>query len=184
MRMTREELFDKYYTSWNEEKHDIVACNYGDIPLVCWDGKEYEKHRQLDGSLSNVGAVYAYMYMMNGAYDLYRPLIGETYIAHDGKVLGGSLVVKHRGKSVHIDMNNMYGRKGLSVMKIGMEVVGWRNEDGNRSPSIQTKEMDIDTVKEIINMKLEDYGIGVQAFMEKARELFEESKHENWIMIR
>ena len=33
MRMTREELKEKWFTSWNDSRNDIVAVNYGDEPL-------------------------------------------------------------------------------------------------------------------------------------------------------
>ena len=54
MRMTREELKEKWFPSWNESRHDIVAVNYGDEPLIRYNQEEYEKYQKLTGTLANL----------------------------------------------------------------------------------------------------------------------------------
>ena len=109
MRMTREELKEKWFTSWNDSLHDIVAVNYGDEPLFRYDQEEYEKFQKLTGTLANIEAVDAYIYSRNGNYDEYRTLVGTVKIAEDGRVLCGDINVKYRGKIHNIIVNRMYG---------------------------------------------------------------------------
>ena len=175
MRMTREELKEKWFPSWNESRHDIVAVNYGDEPLIRYNQEEYEKYQKLTGTLANLECPNAYIYSQNGNYDLYRTLIGEVYIAEDGRVLCGDVNVKYRGKVYNIIFNRMYGFKKLDVLRLGGEyVVGFSNADGQGSPSRYTKEMDAETIERILNDPLSDYGIGIQKFMEAVRELYAE----------
>lgn len=175
MRMTREELKEKWFPSWNESRHDIVAVNYGDEPLIRYNQEEYERFQKLTGTLANLEYVKAYIYSQNGNYNLYRTLIGEVYIAEDGRVLCGDVNVTFRGKVHNIIFNKMYGFKRLDVLRLsGDYVVGFSNADGQGSPSIKTKEMDKDLIERILNDPLSDYGIGIQKFMEAARELYTE----------
>ena len=78
MRMTREELKEKWFTSWNDSLHDIVAVQYGDEPLIKYTQNEYEKFQKLTGTLANIEAVAAYIYSQNGNYDEYRTLVGSV----------------------------------------------------------------------------------------------------------
>ena len=173
--MTREELKEKWFPSWNESRHDIVAVNYGDEPLIRYNQEEYEKYQTLTGTLANLECAKAYIYSQNGSYNLYRTLIGEVYIAEDGRVLCGDVNVKYRGKVHNIIFNRMYGFKNLDVLRLsGDYVVGFSNAGGQGSPSIRTKEMDKDLIERILNDKLEDYGYAIQRFMEAARELYAE----------
>ena len=175
MRMTREELKEKWFPSWNESRHDIVAVNYGDEPLIRYNREEYKKYQKLTGTLANLECSNAYIYSQNGNYNLYRTLIGEVYIAEDGRVLCGDVNVKYRGKVHNIIFNRMYGFKNLDVLRLsGDYVVGFSNAGGQGSPSIRTKEMDKDLIERILNDKLEDYGYAIQRFMEAARELYAE----------
>ena len=175
MRMTREELKEKYFPSWNDVRNDVVAVNYGDEPLIRYNQEEYEKYQKLTGTLANLECSNAYIYSQNGNYNLYRTLIGEVYIAADGRVLCGDVNVKYRGKVHNIILNRMYGFKNLDVLRLsGDYVVGFSNAGGQGSPSIRTKEMDKDLIERILNDKLEDYGYAIQRFMEAARELYAE----------
>ena len=68
----------------------------------------------------------------------------------------------------------MYGFKNLDILRIGEKVVGFSNADGQGSPSRNTEEMDTETINRILNDPLSDYGIGIQKFMEVARQLYAE----------
>lgn len=171
MRQTREELLQQY-PFFNGSKQDIVKVNYGDDPSTIWNEKEYVKWTTYKGTSSNLGAIEAYMWTQNGDYYIYNTLIGETYIKPNGTVLGGTVNVKYRGKTHNIHLNMMYGRKTLDILRIGEWVVGFSNKDGQGSPSIMTKEMDKETIEKILNMPLEDYGFGIQKFMETARQVY------------
>ena len=177
MRMTREELLEKF-PSWNESRHDIVAVNYGDEPLIHYDQEEYERYQNYwskDNIFANIMAADAYIYSQNRTYDEYRTLIGEVRITEDGRVLCGDVNVKYRGKTHNIILNTMYGFKKLDILRLGGEyVVGFSSADGQGSPSRYTKEMDTETIERILNDPLSDYGIGIQKFMEVARELYAE----------
>ena len=177
MRMTREEILEKY-PSWNESRHDIVAVNYGDEPLIHYDKNEYDRYQNYwskDSTFANIMAVDAYIYSQNGTYDEYRTFIGNIRIAEDGRVLCGNVNVKYRGKVYDIIFNRMYGFKKLDILRLdGEYVVGFSNADGQGSPSIRTKEMDKDLIERILNDPLSDYGYAIQRFMEAARELYAE----------
>ena len=177
MRMTKEELLEKY-PSWNESRHDIVAVNYGDEPLIRYNQEEYERYQNYwskDSIFANIMAADAYIYSQNGTYDEYRTLIGKVHIAEYGRVLCGDVDVKYRGKTHNIILNTMYGFKKLDILRLdGEHVVGFSNADGQGSPSRYTKEMDTETIERILSDPLSDYGIGIQKFMEAARELYAE----------
>lgn len=181
MRMTREELKEKYFPSWNDARNDIVAVNYGDEPLIKYRQQQYEEYQKLTGTLANIECVSAYIYSQNGNYDEYRTLVGNVYIAEDGRVLAGDVNVKHRGKTYNIILNKMYGWNKLDILRIGSEVVGFSNKEGQGSPSRYTKKMGKDLIERILNDKMEDYGVGIQKFMEDARELYNKDTT-NYIM--
>lgn len=178
MRLTREELLDKY-PSWNESKHDIVKTFYGDIPLVVYNEKQYEWFKTLTDTLANIEAVDAYIYTQNGNYNKYSTLIGDVYISEKGNVLSGSVKVKYHGFIHNIFLNLMYGKSCLSIMRHTSETTtGFSNKDGLSSPSIKahTKELDNKTIEKILNTPLKDYGESIQKFMESARKLYEQDK--------
>ena len=47
MRLSNDELKEKYYTSWNDEKDDISEGQNGDTPLIHYDEKKYEHFHTL-----------------------------------------------------------------------------------------------------------------------------------------
>lgn len=181
MRKTCEELMRDYYPSWNQEKHNIVEVMYGDSPLIIWNNDEYEKHKKLTGTLANINAVAAYMYLQNGEYSTYRTLLGEVHINAEGDVLAGDINIQYKGKRYSIILNKMYGWKALDILRIGQNVVGFSNKDGQGSPSRNAKELDKDVIEKVINMPLEDYGVAIQKIMRAVRELYYEDQS-NFIM--
>lgn len=62
-------------------------------------------------------------------------------------------------------MNLMYGLKALSLLSLRGtgKVKGWCNKDGQGSPAnyLNTEELNIDTIKFVLNNPMEDYGYGV-----------------------
>ena len=174
MRLTREELL-KMHPFWNEEKHDIVKIFYAEEPLVIYDIEAYKRYCELpSGTLQNIATLGAYIFSNNGDYKLYRCLIGEVYIKADGTVLCGDINVKYKGGSWNIYLNKMYGKDGLTIMKLSGTVTGFANKDGNGSPCLKkhTKEADSKVIEKIIEHPLEDFGVGVQAFMKEVREIY------------
>lgn len=184
MRVSREELL-KMYPSWNENRHDIVKANYGDIPLKVWNMESYKAYSKLTGTMANIEAVEAYMWSVNGDYNVFRTLIGEVYITVDGKVLGGSISVKYRGKNHSISLNLMYGIKWLNILRIGAKVSGFTNRDGGGGPAnrFNTVEMDPEVIEKVLGSDLSDYGESIQAFMRECRELYNED-NKNYIMSK
>ena len=170
MRMTREELKEKWFTSWNDSLHDIVAVQYGDEPLIKYTQNEYDLIFWETETLSLNGIRTS---SQNGNYDEYRTLVGSVNIAEDGRVLCGDVNVKYRGKIHNIIINRMYGFYKLDILRMSSgKVVGFSNADGQGSPSIYTEEMDKDLIERILNDSMEDYGYGIQKFMECAREMY------------
>lgn len=175
MRMTEEELESKLPFMFRPDG-DIVAVEYGDIPAHTYMDSNYQYWRGQKGTLSNISAVDAYMYAVNGCYHVYSTLIGFVNIDVKGNVLCGNISVKHRGKSYTIHLNLMYGLKSLSIMHIGSSyVTGFTNSDGQSSPTrkANTKEIDKDILEKIINDPLKDFGVGIQLFMEAVRKTYE-----------
>lgn len=176
MRLTMEQLIEKF-PSWNHAHSDIVAVNYGDVPAVYYTQEKYQEFRKLAGTLANINAVDAYIYEQYGNYRKYNTFAGTVYVKQNGEVLAGSVNVKYGGKYYSILLNQMYGYKKLDVLRIGVgNVVGFSNKDGQGSPSIYTKEIEVDLLERILNDPMEDYGIAIQCFMKIARELYEEDR--------
>lgn len=173
MRKTREQLLSDM-PCWNENRHDIVKVSYGDIPLIHYDQEEYKRYSELTGTLANISAVEAYMYVCNGTYDTYDTLIGKIHIREDGVVMAGHVTVKYRGHKYDVILNRMYGLNALDIHRINQSVTGFSNKDGIGSPArIQnTKELEEETINKIINASMEDFGIGIQRFMEAVRETY------------
>lgn len=179
MRMTKEELLKKT-PSWNT-KYDIVKIMYGDIPHHIYGKLQHESFLSLTGTLSNIMAVDNYIYTQNGEYEDYRTLIGDIKIKTNGDILCGDIRVTYYGKVYNIYLNNMYGKQGLDILRLGSNVTGWCNKDGNGSPSCFVKELDGDIVGKVLGVTLEDYGESVQMFVEKCREVYVKDK-ENYIL--
>lgn len=177
MRLTRNELLEMF-PSWNEERHDIVRVFYGDIPLIEWNGAEYERYSKLEGTLANIEAVEAYIWILNGDYNIYRTLIGEIKIGASGEVLCGDLSVNYGGMVYSIYLNLMYGLRALSIFRNSgaKNISCFSNVDGIRSPSTKanTKELDKDMIEKILNINLSDYGESVRKFIEAVKILYEE----------
>ena len=89
--------------------------------------------------------------------------------------------MKYRGKVHSVHLNMMYGWKALDILRIGENVVGFSNKDGIGSPSMNIKEMDKETIEKVLSMPLENYGYGIQRFIEVAREVYD-MDGENWII--
>ena len=172
MRLTREELKRQYFPNWNDSRHDIVAVNYGDEPLIRYNQQKYEEYQKLTSSLANIETVSAYIYSQNGNYDEYRTLAGNVYIAEDGRVLGGSVNVKYNGQTVSVSLNLMYGLQALTILQLTKIVQGFSNKDGNGSSSRYTEEMKPEKIEKILNNPMCDYGIAIQKFLEAAREQY------------
>lgn len=178
MRMTEDELESKIPFMFRQNG-DIVAVEYGDIPAHTYMDSNYQYWQGQKGTIANISAVDAYIFAVNGLYHVYSTLIGEVYIAAKGNVLCGNIGVKHHGKSYIIHLNLMYGLKSLSIMHIGSTyVTGFTNSDGQSSPTrkANTKEIDKDVLEKILNDPLEDYGVGIQLFMEAVRKTYELDK--------
>ena len=184
MRKTREELLMNM-PSWNENKHDIVKAQYGDIPVTHWNKEMHDWFSTLTGTLSNIHGVEAYIYSMYGDYYIYDTLIGKSYIKEDGVILCGNISVAYRGKRYNIFLNNMYGLNGLTITRIDANgiIVGFSNEDGQGSFTSlnRTKELDPEIIEKIINSPMKDFGVGVQKLMESIRETYN-ADTENHIM--
>ena len=178
MRLSNEELKRVYATSWNDKRHDIGKVLYGDEPLIVYDEKEYSRYQELTGTLANLECTNAYIYSQNGKYNLYRTLIGEIYIAEDGRVLCGNIHVKYQGIAHDIILNKMYGFKALTILRLsGGKVKGWCTKDGQGSPSNKrnTAELSEEVIYKIFSSKeLQDYGESVQKFVSACKELYEE----------
>ena len=181
MRLSEEELRAKEPTY--SKNYDIVGIRYGDVPHKIYDENERQWFLKQEGTISNICAVDNYIYTQNGEYSDYRTLIGSVKIDTKGKVLCGSINVKYYGKTYNIYLLNMYGEQGLDILRLRNGVAGWCNKDGLGSPSSKstTKELDLDIVEKILNLKLEDYGEGIQKFMATCREIHNQDK-ENYIM--
>jgi hypothetical protein len=175
MRLTKEELKEKYYPEWNDSKHDIVKVCYGDEPLITWDDDKYSQYKELSGTLSNIEAIPAYIYTQYDKFSIYTPLIGEIYISDNilNEVLCGNILVNH---TWNISLNLMYGLVSLTITKnSGSNFVGFRTKDGICSPMLakHTKAMSENIIYSVFNHKsLQDYGIGVQKFMEACRKVY------------
>lgn len=179
MRLSRDELIDMY-PIWNESRHDIIKVFYGDVPLIEWNKVEYERYLQLEGTLANLEAVEAYIWIQNGDYSIFRTLIGEIKIGASGAVLCGDLQVHYKGMVYSIYLNLMYGLKSLSIFRNSGSVVfsGFSNEDGLASPNTKahTKELEGDLIEKVLKVDLSDYGESVQKFIEAVRAVYDKDK--------
>ena len=183
MRLSNDELKEKYYTSWNDAKHDIGKVYYGDTPLIHYDEKKYEHFHTLTGTMANIEAVKAYIYSQNGTYDLYRTLIGEVSISENGIVLHGNINVKYYGKTYNIILNEMYGLHSLTILRLGDKVKGFCNKDGQGSPAnkYRTEELDDETILKVLNVDLSDYGESIHKFIKACKDLYNKD-NTNYIM--
>lgn len=185
MRLTKEQILTEF-PSWANHPKDIVKVRYGDIPDSTYTEKDYNYFQTLSGTLSNIFYSNAFIYMVNGSYDIYKTIAGDIFIHHDThKLMHGSINVPYRGKSISIIINLMYGFKALTILDLKGtgKVKGFCNEDGQGSPAnhLFTEEMDADVIKKILSNPMEDYGCAVQKFMQTTRDLYYEEPY-NYIM--
>ena len=154
---------------------DIIAVEYGDIPSSNYTQKDYDRWQKLSGTLSNIGAVDAHIFTCFGQYSVYNTRIGKVYIDSTGDVLCGSISIRCRGNVYNVYLNLMHNLNGLDV--IGLRaggVVGYSNKDGLGSPSRKhnTREISVDVLESILNDPLNDYGEGIQRFMDSVRKSY------------
>lgn len=178
MRKTREELI-KTYSYWNEDGHDIVETLYGDIPHIIYNKKWYDWYCTLDGTLSNIEAVEAYIYTQNGEYKYYDTLEGSVAISSiDDRILYGDFDCHMYGTTYNIYINMMYGNEGMSILNNRMNgksnIYGWRNKDGLHSScrKVNTYEIDKDRIEKVLNYNISDYGNSIHRFFNLAKELY------------
>ena len=195
MRLTNEEILTQF-PSWSNRlsvkdcihhSGNIQQVRYGDIPDCQYIQESYNHYQQeTDLHLLNILCANAYIYSQYGAYDTYKTIAGDIYIhTETQRVLYGSINIPYRGKPITCYMNLMYWLEALSLLSLrGTEKVKrWCNKDGQGSPAnhLNTEELDTDIIKSVLNNPMEDYGYGVQKFMQAARELYAEDPY-NTIM--
>ena len=176
MRKSKQELLE-WCPGWNEKTHDIVKVFYADIPLTHYDEGEYQRYQawaKESSELGAIGGVEAYIYAMNGTYDIYHTFMGDIKIHEDGNVLCGDITFKVGQSKYTLAINRMYGWNGLSIHKHHHDIgcIAFVNNNGGGATSAKIKELDKDIVEKVLNKEFPDYGIGVQKFMEAAREVY------------
>lgn len=179
MRLTNEEILTQFPSWSNHPSGNIQQVRYGDIPDYQYTQESYNRYQQkTDPHLLNIFCAEAYIYSQHGAGDIC--INTETQ-----QVLHGLINVPYRNKPITIYLNLMYGLKALSLLSLRGtgKVKGFCNKDGQGSPAnhLNTEELDVDIIKSVLNSPMEDYGYGVQKFMQAARELYAEDPY-NTIM--
>lgn len=179
MRKTREELLEMC-PSWNEDRHDIVKVQYGDIPLYTYTEQDYIMYQNLeDGSIKNLRASNAYIWLKMGDFRRYVTLIGDFIVVNKNGSISSDFGLKIGGIRHNIFSNQMYGLKALSIFRYsGGKVKGFSNKDGLRSPSTKrnTEELSDEIINKILNYDLSDYGNIVRDGLKQCRELYEADK--------
>lgn len=186
MRLTNSQILTKFQSWANHPSGNIQSVRYGDIPDTIYTQQDYEYYLAQSGTLSNILYANAFIYMINGSYDIYKTIIGDIQIHHDTQnLMHGSINVPYRGKSILIIINLMYGLKALTILDIKGtgKVKGFCNKDGQGSPAnrLSTEELEPDIIKKVLSNPMEDYGYGIQKFMQVARDLYSEEPY-NYIM--
>ena len=185
MRLTNEEILTQFPFWSNHPSGNIQQVRYGDIPDCQYTQESYNYYQQeTDPHLLNILCANAYIYSQHGAFDIYKTIAGDIYIhTETQQVLYGSLNIPYRNKPITIHLNLMYGLKALSLLSLRGtgKVKGFCNKDGIGSPCshLNTEELDIDIIKSVLNNPMEDYGYGVQKFMQAARKLYVEDPYNN-----
>ena len=140
MRFTETELLNKF-PSFNYYV-DPVATWYGDKPAEYRNLKWYEETVALagdDDTMCNIFGVDWYVYKTIGEHKVYKLLTGNVGIRTDvdgtDEVMYGDLAVKYGLCTYNIYYNNIYGKDALTIYHNGSVCTGWRNENGNTSPS-------------------------------------------------
>lgn len=184
MRLTNEEILTQFPFWSNHPLRNIQQVRYGDIPDYQYTQESYNHYQQeTDQHLLNILFANAYIYSQHGAYDIYKTIVGDIYIhTETQQILHGSISISYRGKPITCYLNLMYGL-ALSLLSLRGtgKIKGWCNKDGIGSPAnhLNTEELDINIIKSVLNNPMEDYGYGVQKFMQAARELYAEDPSNN-----
>lgn len=187
MRLTNEEILTQFQSWSNHPSGNIQQVRYGDIPDCQYTQDYYNRYQQeTDPHLLIICCAEAYIYSQHGAFDIYKTIAGDIYIhTETQQILHGSINVPYRNKPITIHLNLMYGLKALSLLSLrGIgKVKGFCNKNGIGSMTchwfspanhLNTEELDTDIIKSVLNNPMEDYGYGVQKFMQAARELYAE----------
>lgn len=186
MRQTKEQILTQFPSWSNHPSGDIVAVRYGDIPDCTYTQKDYDHWQTLTDTLSNITYSNAFIYSVNGSYDIYKTIACDIYIHHSTQqLMHGAISIPYRNKPIQAYINLMYGFKALSLLDLKGtgNVKGFCNKDGQGSPAnhLHTEEFELDTIKKILSNPMTDYGYAVQKFMDVARKIYEEEPY-NYIM--
>lgn len=186
MRQTKEQILTQFPSWVNHPSGDIVQVRYGDIPDCTYTQENYDHWLTLTGTLSNITYAEAFIYSINGSYDIYKTILGDIFIHHDTqKLMHGALSIPYRNRPITVSINLMYGIYGLSLLDLRGtgKVKGFCNKDGQGSPvrAASTEEMERDEIIAVLSNPLSDYGYGVQKFMKVAKEMYNEDPY-NHIM--
>lgn len=163
MRLSKEELLEKepWFASCNADtRNKIVEIKYGDIPIR----------------------------IVPNNVEVYETLLGGCHINEYKTIIHGSYDIRYGGRIFSIFLSNTIPNQstGLSIMVLGgMKVKGFCNKNGLGSPSILsfTEELPQETIEKVLSLPLNDYGYGVQYFMEECRKVYNADKT-NYIMSK
>lgn len=184
MRKTDEELRTAY--PWKSHMFDnIGAVMYGDIPFEIHDEEWYKttiKIAEGNNTISNIFAVDCWIYEMIGSHDVYETEHGEIGIK-DGEAIYGDFNIHYGGCVYNTFFNNIYSdnesmKNSLMICCIGTDKIsGWRNKNGQSSPSLRCKKLDDDKIEKVLSSKwLNDFGYGVQVYINTIKKVYESDK--------
>lgn len=191
MRKTDEELRTTY--PWKSHMFDnISAVMYGDIPFERHNEEWYKstvKITEDNNMISDLFAVDHWIYKMIGDHDVYETEHGKFGIK-DGEVIYGDFSIHYGGYVYDTLFNNIYidnelMKNSLTIMSIRTdEVSGWRNKTGQNSPSLRNKKLDDDKIEKVLSSKwLQDFGYGVQVYIDTIKKIYESDKT-NYFMVQ
>lgn len=188
MRKSREEIIEMFPSYEREE--NLIEKIYGDIPCFRYDINRYKRYaEEKDNTLSNILFGDAFIWTMNGDFDVYNTNIGKIYVCTNGDFLCGDIDVKYGGKTYGIYLMQMYGKVGLDITRLGganSKVKGFSNKDGIGSPAnkYHTEELNEELIWKVLDINktnLKDYGKCIHRFIERCREVYLQDKT-NYIM--
>ena len=69
-------------------------------------------------------------------------------------------------------------KNSLMICCIGTDKTsGWRNKNGQSSPSLRCKQLDDDKIEKVLSSKwLNDFGYGVQTYINTIKKVYERNK--------
>ena len=78
----------------------------------------------------------------------------------------------------NIYIDNELMKNSLTIMSIRTDVVyGWKNKTGQNSPSLRNKKLDDDKIEKVLSSKwLQDFGYGVQVYIDTIKKIYESDK--------